>query len=70
MSITPHYMRHTAKGSVCSPSVLAVSGVYLRWLLHFVFLHVVQTQRDNFENDLHHYFFPILLLLFSFHFRL
>ena len=35
-----------------------------------VFLNVVQAQRDNFENNLHNYFFPILLLLFSFHFRL
>ena len=33
-----------------------------------VFLYVVQAQRDNLENNLHHYLFPILFF-FSFHFQ-
>ena len=53
-----------------SPSVLAISGVYLRCLFHLVFLYVVQAQRDDFENDFHYYFLPVLFLFFSFHFRL
>ena len=47
---------------------MAVSGVYLR-LFHLVFFYVVQAQRDDFEDDLHHYFFPVLFLFFSFHFQ-
>ena len=37
---------HTTKGSLCSPSILAISGVYLR-LFHLVFLYVVETKRDD-----------------------
>ena len=58
-----------SEGERVLPFRLAISGVYLRCLL-LVFLYVVQAQRDDFENNLHHYFFPILFLLFSFHFQL
>ena len=68
-TIEPIVNRHTAKGSTRSPSVMAISGVYLR-LFHLVFFYVVQAQRNDFEDDLHHYFFPIRFLFFSFHFQL
>ena len=50
-----------------SPSVLAISGVYLRCLFHLVFLYVVQAQRDDFQDDVHEDFFPINSSFFVFH---
>ena len=34
-----------------------------------VFLYVVETKRDDFEDDVHKDFFPVLFLFFSFHER-
>lgn len=60
----------TTKGSRFAPLPFWLLVVVPTVLFHLVFLYVVQAQRDNFEDDFHHYFFPILFLLFSLHFRL
>ena len=57
------------RGARAPLSLFAVSGVYLRWLLHLVFFHVIQAQCDDFQDDFHYYLFPVLFLLFSFHFQ-
>ena len=69
MSVTRDLIPHTVKGSARSPSVLAISGVYLRWLVLAVLLDVVEAQRKDFDDYLKEDFRPIFFFVFSFHFQ-